>query len=386
MYYGWFQIVFFEVPYMLLLLGSGMIYFILLHALQTKTNIIKSLTAELKLWILFAITTFLFGLFVAANHSYLISSVARFCEFLVLMFGIVYISSHDRNINFFSKIFILFSIICSIITIFWGIDFGQGRITMGLSNNPNSLGIIMAIGICLVLYEQDFKKLGYSIISFSVILLLFYVCLITGSRKSFISIVLIIIYWLAFVVFKDIKNLKLTDKVKVIFSIILVISALYFIFIPYFNDSLLLTRLTVLFESGSEGMVRENMYVEAFEIFKKSPFWGIGLDNYKAVSIFQTYSHSTYAEALACTGIIGCILYFSPYIMLLFNYKQILSSKIDYLLLKQAKIMLGLFGVLLFLGLGNIHFYDMTSSIAFGMLIGFYNINNKTINKTNNIY
>ncbi|MED3998187.1 O-antigen ligase family protein [Peribacillus frigoritolerans] len=378
LYFGWFQITFFQIPNMLLILGAGMMGFIILHAILTKTKITNSVTTELMLWILFVFTSFIFGMLVAVNFGYLLSSLMIFCEFLVLMFGIIYISNHDRKIDFFINLFIGYSIICAFTTVFWGVEYGQGRITMGLSNNPNSLGITMVLGVCCILYKHSFKKLFFSIITFSLILLLVYVCLLTGSRKAFLSIVAIFIYWFAFIVFGDIKSLRFIEKLKGIFSILLVIFFGYQFFNQFFADSILLERLTLLFENGSE--TRESMYSIAFDFFKQSPLVGIGFNNYRALSIFGTYSHSTYSEALACTGIIGSIFYFSAYIKLLINYvRLIMSKKLDALLLKQAKVMLGFFGVLLFLGVGVIHFYEMTSSIAFGMLIAFYNTNIKLI-------
>ncbi len=381
MYYGWFQVVFSPIPNMLLLLGLGMIGFIILHALQNRKNLFESLTVELMLWVLFAYTSLLFGLLVAVNYGNLSRSIITFCEFIFLMFGIVYISNQDRNINFFINVFIFFAIICAVTAIFWGVDTGQGRIGLGAGDNPNALGFTMALGLGCVLYKLNFEKLGYSIVAFSAILLLIYVSLLTGSRKSFISIGLLVTYWSLFVAFKDIIALRFTAKVKGILSLLFVIGAAYYVLVPYFTDSVLLARLTGLFESGSEGGIREGMYVEAFRLFKKSPLVGVGLNNFRDVSIFHAYSHSTYAEALACTGIIGCITYFSSYILLLLHYGKMATSKLDALLLKQTRIMLGLFGVMLFLGVGVIHFYSMTSSIAFGMLIAFYNINNKTFKK-----
>jgi len=375
-YYAWFQVVFFQIPNMLFVLGAGMIGFILLDALMTRTNITKSLTSELILWFLFAFTSLAFGLMVAVSLENLLSTIIDFFEFLFLMFVIVYISNKDRSINFFVDVFIALAITCAITTIFWGVDYDHGRITMGLSNNPNTLGITMALGICCVLFKLNLKNLGYSIAAFSAILLLIYVCLLTGSRKSFLSILLIIIYWFAFVVYKDIKAVRFGEKVKGLLAIMLVLVAGYYILLPYFSDSVLLSRLTVLFESGSE--VRESMYSEAFDLFKQSPLVGVGFNNYRALSVFQTYSHSTYAEALACTGIIGCILYFTPYIMLLFRYWKMVTSNSDALFIKQARVMLGMFCVLLFLGVGVIHFYRITSTIAFGMLIAFYKINIKS--------
>ena len=379
-YYGWFQIVFFQIPNMLLILGVGMMGFIFIHALKTR-NLVDSLTTELKIWILFAFTSFGYGMLVAVNQRYLISSILLFTQFLVLMYGIVYISNQETNIDFFIKIFIMFAVLCAITTVFWGVDYGKGRISMGLSNNPNLLGITMAIGVCCVLFKHSFERLFISIFAFSAIMLMIYVTLLTGSRKSFLSIVLIIIYWFLFVIFKDIKAFQFTAKIKAIFSVILVVGAGYYVLYPYFEDSVILLRLTELFEVGAAQ--REDMYNVAFDLFKQSPLVGIGLNNYRAVSIFGTYSHSTYAEALACTGILGTILYFSPYIILLSHYGKLVTSNLDALLLRQAKVMLGLLSVLLFLGMGVIHFYEMTSSVVFGMLIAFYNVHMKTIKNEN---
>lgn len=377
LYYGWFQIVFFQIPNMLVVLGAGMIGCIILHSLVTGTKIINGVTIELILWIVFVCTSLIFGMLVAVNHEFLFSSLMTFVEFLFLIFGITYISKCDGKIEFFINVFILFALICAITTMFWGVNYGQGRISMGLTNNPNSLGITMALGVCCILFKHNFKSLVWSIISFSAVILLIYVCLLTGSRKSFLSILAIITYWIAFVVFKDIKELRFIEKFKGIVSILVISLLGYYSLGSMFEDSVLLERLVLLFESGSD--TRESMYGAAMDYFKQSPLVGIGFNNFRALSIFGTYSHSTYSEALACTGIIGCIFYFAPYIKLLLNcMKLIISKKTDSNLLKQSKIMLIVLGTLLFLGVGVIHFYEMTSSIVFGMVIAFFALHRKT--------
>jgi len=376
LYYGWFQIIFFSIPNLLLILGAGMMFFIFLNALQTR-NLRNAFTMELKMWILFAVTSFVYGLFVAVNHGNLISSIFTFSQFLVLMYGIIYISDQDRTIDFFIIMFIVYAMFCAITTVFWGVEYGQGRISMGLANNPNTLGMTMAIGVCCVLFKHSFEKLIISVFAFSSIILMIYVILLTGSRKAFLSIALIIIYWLIFIVFKDIKAFKFTTKLKGILSVVLVIGTGYYMLYPFFKDSVLLQRLLILFESGNA--TREGMYSVAVDLFIQNPLVGIGFNNYRVVSMYETYSHSTYAEALACTGIIGSILYFSSYILILVHFWKLLKSNLDALFLRQAKVMLGLFSVLLFAGIGVIHFYTMTSSIAFGMLIAFYNVNLRSL-------
>lgn len=375
-YYGWFQIVFFKIPHMLIILGAGMFCFIIFDALQNGTSLLKPLTIELQLWILFAFTSFVFGLLIAVDQGYLTSSLSTFSQFLLLMFCIVYISNQDRKIDFFVMVFIIFALLCAITTVLWGVDTGQGRIAMASENNPNGLGVAMTIGVCCILYKLSLKKLIYSIMAFSAIFLLIYVTLLTGSRKAFISTVIILVYWLLFVVFDEIISLTFVEKIKGMLSIILLLTAGYYLIYPHFNDSPLVMRLTELFQGGEE--TRIGMYAVAFDLFKQSPLLGIGFNNYRALSVYNTYSHSTYSEALACTGIIGSILYFAPYIILVLHFGRFLRTKTNTLLLKQTKVMIGLFGVLLFLGVGLIHFYEMISSIAFGMLIAFFRAHSAT--------
>ncbi|MGN7482841.1 O-antigen ligase family protein [Priestia megaterium] len=379
LYYGWFQVVFFQVPNGLLILGSGMIFCIILDALMTKRNLLDYITKEIFLWFIFALTSFLFGIFLVENKGSLFSSILTFSQFLFLIYGIVYISKRKGTINFFVNIFIIFAVICAFTTVTLGVEVGQGRISMGTRANPNSVGITMALGVVFILYRLDFRRFMYSTASLGIVGLLTYATLLTGSRKSLIAIILILIYWCLFVIVNDLKSLDIFTKLKIIFLLTIVSIAFYYIIYPLFKDSVIFSRLLTLFEAGDE--TREGMYSEALKFFQDSPIVGIGFNNYRNLSFFGKYSHSTYAEALACTGIIGTILYFVPYLLLLYKYiKLSFLYNIGYSVMKQSRVMLGAFISLLFLGVGVIHFYEMTSSIAFGMLIAFCKVN-----KTNSL-
>jgi hypothetical protein len=375
-YYGWFQVVFFQIPLMLPLLGAGMIGFVLLDAVLTGTEMTKFVTFELVMWSLFAVTSLVFGYFVAENTGYLLSAAMDFIEFLILVYGIIYISNSDGNIDFFIKTFVVFAMICAVTTVFAGVEYETGRISMGLSDNPNGLGVNMVIAVCCILYMVDFKKLLYSVAALGSIILFIYVILLSGSRKAFLGIGLIIVYWLAFVAFRDMKALKFSQKLKGLFLICAAGAAAYSTLYVYFKNSVLLARLITLFQRGSD--TRTEMYDTAVILFRDNPLAGIGLNNFRQVSGFGTYSHSTYAEAIACTGAIGSTIYFLPYVTMLFRYaKMTFSRNAAPSLLKQERVMLGLFGLLLFLGIGIIHFYELTSSIAFGMIFAFHFVNNR---------
>lgn len=112
------------------------------------------------------------------------------------------------------------------------------------------------------------------------------------------------------------------------------------------------------------------MYIAAFELFKMSPFIGVGMDNYRALTVFSTYSHSTYAEVLSCTGVVGTILYFIPYCSIAVKIVKLIKNSVMEISIN-AKLLGILFFMLLFLGTGVIHFYDVNSYISLGFLVAF---------------
>jgi len=348
---------------------------ILIHAYINQTTILKYITIELFMWILFAFTSLASGFFVARNIVLMADSLFTYIQFLILIYAIVYISVQDNSINFFIDLFIIFSIICAVTIIFFGVEYKDGRISMGSNNNPNVVGIILAIGVCCIFYKLNIKEVFKSVFLFGIIFLLLYATILTGSRKSFLSIVLILVYWILFIALKEEERAKL----KVLFFLTIIFIVGYSIIYNFIQDSVLIKRLDVLFKSGSK--TRTGMYIEAIEFFKQSPIVGIGFNNYRTLSVYGTYSHSTYAEALACTGIIGVFIYFIPYITLTIKYSVLFYNKnLNVGLIRQSRAMLGLLCILLFLGIGIIHFYDMASSIAFGMIIAFAIINKEQIN------
>jgi O-antigen ligase len=138
-------------------------------------------------------------------------------------------------------------------------------------------------------------------------------------------------------------------------------------------DSALFSRLQELFQPDSE-QERKSMYKVAFQLFERNPVFGIGYDQFKLISGFNTFSHSTYAEALSCTGAVGVILYFIPYIIVfikLVKKVRMLRNGPDG---HYAYIWMAMFFTMIFLATGMIHYYDIGSNIILGMMITFANM------------
>lgn len=362
--------VFSPITNMTLLLGAGIILCVFFHYLLNSTSISNAITFELKIWCLFTVVSLAFGLIVAVSLTDLIHAIITFIEYLILIFSMVYISNQDNKIDFFINIYIIFSAICALSVIWGGVNFTSTRMTMSETTNPNTVGILLVIGIFCLLYQLDFKKLLTTLLRIGLLFLFLYVIVLTASRKSFISTVILLVFWILFVL-KDV--LKSTKKHRIrnlfIFISIIIIGINYFS--SFLQDSGLIVRMQLFFEGGNE--TRIDMYMTAFELFKNNPIAGIGLGNFRDVTMFGTYSHSTYAEILACTGLIGTILYFTPYISQIIKISYLMRDN-DLNIAIHAKVLAGLLIVLMFLGTGVINFYEMYPNIAFGFVIAFCNL------------
>lgn len=371
-YYGWFQIVFFQIPNMLLILGIGLMIPIILHLVKFNTPVKQGLTTELNLWIAFGITSLFLGYFVATNKIIFVNSILTFFEYLLVIYAIIYISRVDNNESFFIKTIFVYCIVCAATTILAGVELRSGRVTMGILNNPNSLGILMTIGVFTALYLIDFQKLWNVITQLFLVGCFLYVIILSGSRKSFLAGILLLLYWVSFVLYKKLKHEKTSKKIMIISLLFLGISLLYGIMVPFFEDSILFSRLDVLLQGGDQ--TRKMMYMEAFDFFKQSPIVGVGYKQFEVISVFRTYSHSTYAETLACTGLVGTILYFSPFVLLLRKFiKDIREKKGDYIRVQQSSLWLGMLGVITFLGIGIIHYYELDVTIVLGIMLAYCN-------------
>jgi len=387
-YMMWFQEVFFTINNMSSILGIGLIGLIIIHFFQTHKSFkeIKNyLPIELNLWLLFGLTSLLFGLFIAPDKILLINSLMRYFEFITLLYALYYISKHDKTIDFPVYVFLFIVLVSSITTIFWGYDYHKGRISMGPRNNPNSLGIMMVVGTAFLLYKLNVKKIFSILITIIMIGLFGYVTIITGSRKAFLALLLIFGFWISILILTQYRKLNIRKKILYTLSFIFSIFLFYYLLFPFLQDYVLWKRLVSLIKNGEDERV--DMYKDAWRYFKENPLFGIGFNQYRVLSKYQTYSHTTYGEVLACTGLTGVVLYFSSYIMILIKYiKQIFNSSLSFVVSHQHKILLSLFGALLFLGVGVIHFYGTSSFLALGLLICFISLHRKPVDITTKEY
>lgn len=316
------------------------------------------------LWLGFGAYSLIIGLVVATDRSLLVSSIERYMAFLVVCWCICVICTEENDIQWLLKCIIIVCHICALYTVFFGKQYGDGvyYISMGPKSNPNSLGILMLYGMFAVLYNKK-HKLGEVLGMLVSMLLFFYVVILTGSRKSLISGALLCMVWLiAFV--RDTHKIANKREKRLKYALLLIVLVIGWVyFAKHYANTASFTRLQTLFNDGSS-FVRMGMYREAVELFKTSKLFGIGFDQFRVLSSFDTYSHSTYAEVLACGGILGCVVFFYPIIQTGIVLVKKLRNSPSY----RMGMLLALFLVEIFLGTGMIFMYSFDHLLIWSIL------------------
>ncbi len=344
---------------------------LLLLSVVFMSGFMIQMSTELNCWIMFGVSSLCIGMFIVDDRSALMSSIITYISFILVCYLVYQICLYNRSITWLVKIILVANCICAVSVIFWGEDYNNGIhvITMGSNNNPNYLGISMVYGVfaCTMLMhsEKIFRTVMYCLL----IGCFGYVTILSGSRSSILGFILFLLVVALFSV--NIRELLSSLKMRHLLYFALGVVAIVVV-VKYASENLITSAAWERFmlltgENGAHG--RTDLYQMAFSLFKKSPFVGVGYNNFSNASGAGYFSHSTYAETIACTGIIGTLLWFTPYFICakkIWLLKQVGSKHI-------AKI-IGLFVALVFMGIFGILYYTLQSMVVFTMLIAYTDI------------
>lgn len=376
LYLDWFQYVF-GIRQIIIYVSA-----ILLAALlgievfkEGKVTISRS-SSIIRTYILFGIYALASGLFVATDKNTMLSTLLQYYEYVFICFAIYYISNSEKSIKWVLSILYTSALVCGLQTIFFGRTIRSAAvfvITMGARNNPNTLGIIMAFGIMAIIYDYESIQKHF-MVKLASIVIFAYVIILTGSRKAFIAMAVLLSVWsINYIVYtkksgKEFKTKGIRRVIQNSVVIMGIIAALVYITSSAFTETSMLTKLLLLFTNGGVAdSERIPLYQQAFEFFKQHPILGIGYRQYEVLYSGHIYSHSTYAEILSCTGFIGTIIFFSPVILLLFKSFTRCFGKVDKIIYNYRMIFL-ILATELFLAATQIVVYDLGHMTLFTFL------------------
>lgn len=190
---------------------------------------------------------------------------------------------------------------------------------------------------------------------------------LSGSRKALVSC----LFFMLFLYF-SLNNKRIWLKLAIAGGVLSVMAAILLL-IPFFYNSIgnrLVTMVAFLFQGqNADGSLvsRNNMVVLAWNLFASSPLYGLGMNNFKFATYYQTYSHNNYMELLSGLGILGLLLYYVPLVTL---YSKMWKAKKEQQ--NGMLISISLFTMLFLLDIANVSYISMPDHIFLGLAAGLY--------------
>ena len=253
------------------------------------------------------------------------------------------------------------------------------RLESGFTN-INNFGMICAISVVITLFNILFVNFRFQwgdLLAIPTIVLVG----ISGSRKAIIIVILGILLLL-------LKKFGSKNVIKSVISFSLI--GLIFLI------SLRFLKNLTLFETVNERMmgllayitgegsidsstVLRQRYVElGIEQFKKTPILGIGINNARliinAYVSRDTYLHNNYVELLADGGIVGFLSYYSIYIILVYSMIKNRIKADSYFVLSSVLLI-----IMLLMDFGSVSYYSKCN--YFYLMIVF--LEDRIVAKTN---
>lgn len=368
----------------LLLLGIGLVYiFPSMASINRLTGIAfivcslpligRSFTFPLEavLYGAFILWSLASGLIVAQSRSLVLDYAQLLAQLLVLFLIVINLGKAHK----YSTISLLILLAIGVIVILnsltgpQSIDILFGDVFKRDSSfmaNPNQLGVVMCLGIVTALFYWGKANRVKRLFLTGLISLFMIGIVISGSRKAFLAILILLLFWLLFCYWKNIFQ-----RPALIFLIVAVLLGAWF-FVDYIlNNTYLGMRLLILFTDPDQSTRRISLYQQAIDIFLSHPVAGVGLNNFQLYTITGHYAHSDIGEILADTGAVGAILYFPIYLVIWLRLNRLGKN----IRLAEKYYSLGVFKAailtILFFGTGQPNFTNIFIMFFLAIIVGY---------------
>lgn len=384
-YTQYFQYEFTAMPSMVTILGGIVLAFgyigIIYGGNYKKCFKVK----EFKIMSLFFLLSFFTGIVTSPNVIIHMKYWFASFEYFLLVPCFMYIFKSKKLFLRFCAFYLFIALLCAFSLWHHPVIYEKSvegiRYSLSLSLNVNMLGLFLTLGCwcCCTLMSFFPKFTKYGLI---LVLFLLYANNLTGSRKNLIAIVLILSLWFFIYWLPENKN----NYFKKFFIGIVIVFIVYYCYIHFYLGSSIANRMDELIVSsdGTEN-ARIGMYRIAFNIFENNILFGLGFHGYGIyVGKINSYSHATYAEVLANTGLVGSLLFIGMYVysffkilMIINKIKKIKELKNSLLLMKLSLI---LWCSIIFMSVGIIYFYELVCFVIWGVLFSMIQIAENEIN------
>lgn len=327
---------------------------------------------EIKCWIAYIIFSLLtIGFSVSSSAA--IDGIGGYLQRLILIMMIAYICEKEQSVIFAVRLLAVTAIACAVSSLIMSKSVSvKLSMTSGAQISTNDIGALMAFGCFAVLFAFGLKeKKGVikTLIKISYIIAAVSVIFIAGSRKSILAVMIFFALLLLLCSNDFFKNLSGGWLIIITLLIIGAMIFVYFYLLPNVEET---DMYQSVFGHRAESKAesdegRIELYSKAWNHFLQQPLFGLGFNNFAVVH--GMYTHSTYVEPLACSGI-GGILYLAPYVIILVKQiKLIYLNRYDHHERLWQKELFAFYISFLFVGIGIPFVYKDIPCIILAMFI-----------------
>lgn len=324
-------------------------------SVKSKENF-KFLFSGLKSTILICLISFCVWGFIsylyALNTSEVIIKTSQWMN-VIISIPILYVIFARLKINFY-QISVLLSFFL-LIEVFFSMkeflklievrnyDFSLANYIKGLTGNKNITSASIATKIPFLIYLILNSKKQFYVFIGSIILFVTYIDLIfLSSRAVYVSILTIniLIFIFFFIYLKlDIKKVKIQLSKILITQTLLIVSILFSIlYLGIDNSAAITKRIQTINLNDESTSQRLRFYGHAIDQSINNIFIGTGLGNWKIKSIdydslnmssyiVPYHVHNDFLEIMTELGLIGLILYLTPFLIVPLYYFKNIRSK-----------------------------------------------------------
>ena len=241
--------------------------------------------------------------------------------------------------------------------------------------NANSYSFVLMVGALFALrrvlisgfkHDLSIKGIVGFVLYFS--LSVYGIVYLAGSRKGILltiaASVVLVLYW----VWQQPIQRRMLVSVGIAVLFMLLGYALYRS--PQFSRFVDLSNFIEGRNVADTGLLlRSHLLKDAFNMWLQHPFAGLGLDQFRAVSGWRTYSHDNYVELLANEGLIGLLMYIMIYVSAFLSLVRSLRVSRDPWVAADVFWALTVLAVLAAWDLGAVSYYDKFGWVVLSVVI-----------------
>lgn len=349
----------------------------------------KKIVLTKEYWFLlgFIVYSFMTGVLLAYNSGVVIHQTLFLVESLLAGIIILTIAKDTKSLRIIIGMFAFGAILTTVYFLLSpGLMVGA-RLSFDEEFNANTLGVMLMYGVWCVIFAINCDKttISKAIITVVISLFILFILVQTGSRKSVLGTIVILTVFLIYLTLSGGGYNRKLYNLLIAGSVIALISYVYFYYIDSFLDAadVLINRMENI--QGSEDY-RTDIIKDSFRVFTEHPIFGVGLDNNRYYTIEKLYAHNSYLEILACTGIIGALLFLPIFwCMLSFVFNRVRRIKT---LLKQPLTIFFcvLIMVFLLICMAQINIYNQTHMFITYLILTYLSKKSYTNEKNINRY